>query len=106
MYTCATIELERAKILACTDKDAVSIGSAVDEWVRCQITFTPVSRAVVFTLALVNNEEGSHVYQGEDQSGIDLRPPILGRMPPVEASDPAFDHDSNRTTVPRRAATR
>ena len=83
---------------------AVSVGSAVDEWVRCQITFTPVSSAVVFTLALVDNE-GARVYQGEDQAGIDIRPPIMGRMPPVEASDPAIDHDSNRTTVMRRAAT-
>jgi organic radical activating enzyme len=80
MYTCATFELERANILACTDKDAVSVGSAGDEWVRCQITFTPVSSAVVFTLALVNDEV-SHVYQGEDQAGVDLRPPIIGRLP-------------------------
>ena len=83
MYSRATFNLERAQIMACTDDDAVSVGSVDDEWVRCQLTFTPLSSAVFFTLGLVD-QAGSHVYQGKDQAGIDIRAPIIGRVPPIK----------------------
>jgi pyruvate-formate lyase-activating enzyme len=79
-YTRATFDLERAQVEACVDKDAVAVGSVDDEWVRCQLTLVPASTVAVFNVTLVD-QEGAHIYQGNDQAGIDLRPPVVGRIP-------------------------
>ncbi len=77
-YTRATFDLKKAQIAACMDKDAVAIGAIDDEWVRCQLTLTPTSNVAVFNVTLVD-QVGAHIYQGEEQAGIDIRPPVVGR---------------------------
>ena len=77
-YTRATFDLKQAQIADCMDKDAVAIGAIDDEWVRCQLTLTPMSNVAVFNVTLVD-QAGAHIYQGEDQAGIDIRPAVVGR---------------------------
>jgi hypothetical protein len=77
-YTRATFDLKKAQIPACMDEDAVAIGAIDDEWVRCQLTLTPTSNVAVFNVTLVDHV-GAHIYQGEDQAGIDIRAPVVGR---------------------------
>jgi pyruvate-formate lyase-activating enzyme len=79
-YTRATFDLEQAQIVACMDKDAVAVGSVDDEWVRCQLTITPRSNVAVFNVTLVD-QDGAHIYQGNDEAGVDVRPPVVGRIP-------------------------
>ena len=79
-YSRATFDLENAQILSCMDTGAVAVGAVNDDWVRCQLTITPTSDVAVFNVALVN-EEGAHLYQGDNQAGIDVRPPVVGRLP-------------------------
>jgi pyruvate-formate lyase-activating enzyme len=79
-YTRATFDLERAQVEACVDEDAVAVGSVDDEWVRCQLTLVPTSNFAVFNVTLVN-QQGAHVYEGRDQAGVDIRPPVVGRDP-------------------------
>ena len=79
-YSRATFDLENAQILSCMDADAVAVGAVNDDWVRCQLTITPKSDVAVFNVALVD-EEGAHLYQGDNQAGIDVRSPVIGRLP-------------------------
>jgi hypothetical protein len=79
-YTRATFDLERAQVEACVDEDAVAVGSVDDEWVRCQLTLVPTSNFAVFNVTLVD-QQGAHVYEGRDQAGVDIRPPVVGRDP-------------------------
>jgi hypothetical protein len=77
-YTRATYDLEQARVAACLAEDAVAIGAVDEDWVRCQLTLTPASDVAVFNVTLVD-QEGATVYQGKDQAGIDIRPPVIGR---------------------------
>jgi hypothetical protein len=61
------------------DKDAVAIGSVDEEWVRCQLTLVPTSDVAVFNVTLVD-QTGAHIYQGTDEAGIDIQPPVVGRI--------------------------
>ena len=58
-----------------------SLVTVDDEWVRCQLTLVPTSNLAVFNVTLVDHR-GAHVYEGRDHAGVDIRPPVVGRLPP------------------------
>ena len=74
----ATFDLEQLQFEA-ADREAAAIGSVDDEWVRCQLTLVPLSDIAVFNVTLVD-QKGRHVYQGRNEAGVDLRPPVVGRV--------------------------
>ena len=76
-YTRAKYDLERMKVVDALDDNA-SIGSLEGDWVRCRLTLTPTSSSAVFNVTLVD-EAGSHVYPGNGQAGVHIRPPIVYR---------------------------
>jgi len=87
-YTRAIFDLEQTQITACLSDYAAAIGPVDDEWVRCQLTLTPASDIAIFNVTLVDGD-GATVYQGRNQAGIDIRPPIIGsstRMKPELAA--------------------
>jgi hypothetical protein len=79
-YTRAIFDLEQAQIMACLNDYAAAIGPVDDEWVRCQLTLTPASDIAIFNVTLVDGD-GATVYQGRDQAGIDIRPPVISGSP-------------------------
>ena len=62
-------------------KNAVAVSPVDDEWVRCQLTLKMPSNMAHFAVGLVD-QHGAHVYQGQDDAGIDVLPPVLGRAVP------------------------
>ena len=77
-YARATFDLWEGRVVASTSEDGVAVGPADKEWVRCQLSLTPMSDEAIFTVTLVDHD-GAAVYQGRGQGGIDIRPPIVGR---------------------------
>ena len=77
-YARATFDLGEGRVVASTSEDGVAVGPADKEWVRCQLSLTPMSDEAVVTVTLVDHD-GAVVYQGRGQGGIDIRPPIVGR---------------------------
>jgi MoaA/NifB/PqqE/SkfB family radical SAM enzyme len=77
-YTRATFDLEQTRVMASMNEDAVAIGRADSNWVRCQLSLTPTSDVAIFNVTLIDHN-GSAVYQGRGQGGIDIRPPIIGQ---------------------------
>lgn len=77
-YARATFDLGRGRVVESTSEDGVAVGPVDKEWVRCQLSLTPMSDEAIFNLTLVDHE-GAVVYQGRGQGGIDIRPLIVGR---------------------------
>ena len=77
-YARATFDLGKGRVVASTSEDDVAVGPADKEWVRCQLSLTPMSDEAIVTVTLVDHD-GAVVYQGTGQGGIDIRPPIVGR---------------------------
>ena len=77
-YARATFDLWEGQVVASTSENDVAVGPADEEWVRCQLSLTPMSDEAIVTVTLVDHD-GAVVYQGRGQGGIDIRQPIVGR---------------------------
>jgi hypothetical protein len=81
-YARATFDLGEGRVVAGKSEDDVAIGQAGEEWVRCQLSLTPLSDKAVLTVTLVDHD-GAVVYQGRGQGGIDIRLPAVGLAAPT-----------------------
>src|SRR5262249_42176365 len=77
-YARATFDLGEGRGLGSTSEDGVAVGPADREWVRCQLSLTPMSDEAVVTVTLVDHN-GAVVYQGRGEGGIEMRVPVVGR---------------------------
>lgn len=75
-YARANFDLGEGRIVASTSEESVAVGPADEDWVRCQLSLTPMSDEAIVTVTIVDHE-GAVVYQGRGQGGIDIRPPIV-----------------------------
>jgi MoaA/NifB/PqqE/SkfB family radical SAM enzyme len=74
-YTRAKYDLAAIRITEFLHDNA-AIGALDEEWVSCQLTFTPQSPTAIVNLTLID-EVGVHSYQGAGTSGVYLRPLLI-----------------------------
>ena len=55
-YARATFDLWEGQVVAGTSKDDVAVGPADEEWVRCQLSLTPMSDEAIVTVTLVDHD--------------------------------------------------